>query len=173
MNPHPYTPARSIQEFIFYGNYFYGICAVAQSIEATLQQRYPLNATIYYVLIFMVTVLYYDYPYARRYAAHGGNTRTAWYMRHYRFIRWNQILISAILLIAFVMLVGAFIYSEFLVNAELENKDRIFMIQSKWKDPNMGYDFSAVVSKHLKTSSYPVSAVVGLIDQHLRILSSE
>lgn len=119
MNRYPYTPARRIQEFLFYGNYFYGICAVAQSIEATLQQRYPLNATIYYVLIFMVTVLYYDYPYARRYTAHGGNTRTAWYMRHYRFIPWNQVVISAILLVAFVILV--YLHLDFLLQMAFIN----------------------------------------------------
>jgi len=46
--------------------------------------------------------------------------------------------------IAFVMLIGSFIYSEFTVNGDIKNNDRIFMVQSKWKDPNMGYDFTTL-----------------------------
>jgi putative ABC transport system permease protein len=58
--------------------------------------------------------------------------------------------------IAFVMLVGSFIYSEIKVNDGLKNNERIFMVQSKWKDPNMGYDFAtlAPISKALK-ENYP------------------
>jgi putative ABC transport system permease protein len=58
--------------------------------------------------------------------------------------------------IAFVLLIGAFIYSELLVNAEIKNNGRIYMVQSKWKDPNMGYDFAtlAPLVKSLK-ENYP------------------
>ncbi|MES2647250.1 MAG: ABC transporter permease [Bacteroidota bacterium] len=58
--------------------------------------------------------------------------------------------------IAFSLLIGAFIWSEFQVNKDLKNNDRIYMVQSKWKDPNMGYDFStlAPLAKALKTN-YP------------------
>jgi putative ABC transport system permease protein len=54
--------------------------------------------------------------------------------------------------IGFVMLIGSFIYSELTINGELKNNDRIYMVQSKWKDPNMGYDFAtlAPLAKALK-----------------------
>jgi putative ABC transport system permease protein len=58
--------------------------------------------------------------------------------------------------IAFALLIGAYIWSEFQVNKDLKNNDRIYMVQSKWKDPNMGYDFAtlAPISKALK-ENYP------------------
>ncbi|MGG9964127.1 ABC transporter permease [Ferruginibacter sp. SUN106] len=64
--------------------------------------------------------------------------------------------------IAFVMLIGAYIYSEINVNADIKNSDRIYMVQSKWKDPNMGYDFAtlAPLAKALK-ENYP-----GIVDNY-------
>ena len=58
--------------------------------------------------------------------------------------------------ISFVLLIGSFIYSEIKVNAGLKNNDRIYMLRSKWKDPNMGYDFAtlAPLAKALK-ENYP------------------
>ena len=87
-----------IKEFIFYGNYFYGLCAVALSIEAALQQRIPLNSSFYFFLFFITTVLYYGYPYARKYKNYGTDPRTNWYITNYRFVRWNQIFITFVLM---------------------------------------------------------------------------
>lgn len=58
--------------------------------------------------------------------------------------------------ISIALLVGSFIYSETTVNAELRNNDRIYIVQSKWKDPAMGYDFAtlAPIAKALK-ETYP------------------
>jgi putative ABC transport system permease protein len=58
--------------------------------------------------------------------------------------------------IAFVLLIGAYIYSEVKVNGDIKNNDCIYMLQSKWKDPNMGYDFAtlAPLAKALK-ENYP------------------
>jgi hypothetical protein len=85
-------------EWIFYGNFFYGICAVAQAIEATLQQRVPLNPWPFYFLLFAATVLFYNYPYARKLTKAGNNPRTAWNIRHYHFLYWNQVVLTIILL---------------------------------------------------------------------------
>ncbi len=54
--------------------------------------------------------------------------------------------------IAFALLIGSFIWSEFQVNADLKNNTTIYMVQSKWKEPNMGFDFTtlAPLSKALK-----------------------
>ncbi len=64
--------------------------------------------------------------------------------------------------IAFVLLIGAYVYSEVSVNTDIKNNDRIYMVQSKWKDPNMGYDFAtlAPLAKALK-ENYP-----GLIEEY-------
>lgn len=94
---------HKIWALIFYGNYFYGLCAVTLSIEAALQQRFPLNGFVYFFLVFIAAVLYYNYPYARKYMAASNNPRTNWYIRHYNFVRWNQIVSTIILLVAFIL----------------------------------------------------------------------
>jgi len=95
-----------VLEYIFYSNYFYGFCAVALSIEASLQQRFPLNDLLFYFLSFIATILYYIYPYARKRTPGSSNPRTRWYNRHFRLIFWNQIIITIILVAA----LGWFIY---------------------------------------------------------------
>lgn len=107
MNQNRWLNSRLLQ-WIFYGNFFYGICAVAQSIEATLQQRFPLNGWIYYSIIFLSTVLYYNYPYARRYSSAAGNPRTAWYISHYRFLFWGQVTITFLLFVAAAAFLGRY-----------------------------------------------------------------
>lgn len=46
---------RGIVPAIFFGNYFYGICVVALSIETAFQLNVPLNPWPYYMLIFAAT----------------------------------------------------------------------------------------------------------------------
>jgi hypothetical protein len=89
---------RKIAEHIFFGNYFYGVCAVALSVEAMLQQRFPLNGFLYFCLIFVSTILYYTYPYVRKCLLVSSNSRTNWYSRNYGFVRRSQIIITVILL---------------------------------------------------------------------------
>jgi hypothetical protein len=93
-------PNTHLPEWIFYGNFFYGICAVALAIEAVLQQSYPLNGIAFYSLLFLTTILYYNYPYARKYKHTGSNPRTTWYARHYRFMFITQVTITIILFIS-------------------------------------------------------------------------
>src|SRR6185369_10497465 len=86
-------------ESLFFSNYFYGICAVALSVEASLQQHVPINSLFYFVMIFLITVLYYAYPYIRRTLIPTDNPRTNWYTQHYQFMRWNQIIITIALVV--------------------------------------------------------------------------
>lgn len=88
-----------VLEYIFYSNYFYGLCTAALSVEAALQQNYPLNPFYYYFLAFIATVLYYIYPYARKKTRGSTNPRTRWYNKHFKLIYWHQVIITAILLI--------------------------------------------------------------------------
>ena len=111
-------------EFIFYSNYFYGICAVALSVEAMLQQRAPLNSLWYFFLIFITTVLYYAYPYIRK-SSLSSNPRTNWYTLYYNFMRWNQITITIILVIALILFL--FDYRKVLLNMQLTEWLLIFI----------------------------------------------
>jgi hypothetical protein len=94
---------KRILENVFFSNYFYGICAVALSVEASLQQRFPLNGVQYFGLIFFITVLYYVYPYIRRSTVKTNNPRTNWYTKHYNLMRWNQVMITVALTISGIL----------------------------------------------------------------------
>lgn len=96
---------KSLLEYIFFSNYFYGICAVALSVEASLQQRFPLNGVQYFGLIFITTILYYSYPYTRQCSGNSTNPLTNWYTRNFKLMRWHQGLISLILLVAGVLFI--------------------------------------------------------------------
>ena len=58
--------------------------------------------------------------------------------------------------IVFTLLIGAYIWRELQVNTNLKNANQQYIIQSKWKDPNMGYEIAtlAPLAKTLK-DEYP------------------
>ena len=66
--------------------------------------------------------------------------------------------------IAFTLLISAYVWSELQVNKNLKNADRQYIIQSKWKLPNEGYDFTTLgpLAKALK-ENYP-----GLVANYYR-----
>ncbi|MHB1179912.1 MAG: ABC transporter permease [Daejeonella sp.] len=54
------------------------------------------------------------------------------------------------------MLIAGFVWNELQVNKQLKNSDRQFILQSTWKDPNMGLEFTTLgpLAKALK-EQYP------------------
>ncbi|MEO6231943.1 MAG: ABC transporter permease, partial [Ferruginibacter sp.] len=58
--------------------------------------------------------------------------------------------------IAFTLLIAAYVWGELQVNADLKNANRQFVIQSKWKNPNLGLDLTSIgpLAKALK-EHYP------------------
>lgn len=83
----------------FFCNYFYGICAVALSIEASLQQGYSLNHPFWYILLFVGTVIYYTIAYLHEKNSTSINPRTIWYKEHQAWIRKSQRLLLLIAVI--------------------------------------------------------------------------
>lgn len=82
--------------------------------------------------------------------------------------------------IAFTLLIAAYAWSELQVNRELKNFGNQYILQSKWKDPNMGIAFGtlAPLPKALK-EQYPnlvanfylwdgVMSIVSKADKHFR-----
>ncbi|HEX7902765.1 MAG TPA: hypothetical protein VF487_02720 [Chitinophagaceae bacterium] len=116
---------NKILEYIFYSNYFYGLCAVTLSIEASLQQRIPLNGFLYFFLVFITTVLYYSYPYVRACSVISNNLRTNWYTRHYGLMRWNQVVCMIILLLSTILFITH--YTKELVSMPLHHWVLIFI----------------------------------------------
>jgi len=102
----PFKPANYLVQLIFFGNYFYGLCTIGLSIEAELQQRFPLNEWYYYVLLYAVTVLYYTKAYIDETSAKTSNMRLLWYRHHRRFVIVSQVFLTIIALIiaGFIML---------------------------------------------------------------------
>lgn len=92
--------------FVFFGNYFYGICAIALSVEAVLQQKVPLNSWIYYAVIFSLTVVYYSIAYITdKNPENSANKRALWYAKHHREIQWSQRFFSVIALVGTLVFV--------------------------------------------------------------------
>ncbi|KIO76857.1 hypothetical protein TH53_12715 [Pedobacter lusitanus] len=86
-----------IIKFIFFGNYFIGLLAVALTIESTLQLKVPFNSLTYYILLFFAPIVYYTYAYmGAKSSINTQNPRTAWYAEHRNFIRLSQLLLSLV-----------------------------------------------------------------------------
>jgi hypothetical protein len=80
-----------IIRFIFFGNYFIGILAVALTIESTLQLAVQFNSLAYYALIFSAPIAYYTHAYMGNIKlTTSSNPRVAWYIKHRDFLRWSQ-----------------------------------------------------------------------------------
>lgn len=90
----------------FYGNYFYGFCAVALALESSIQQNLPLNSILYYLLLFCCTVLYYTHAYISEIKIQQPTTneRTIWYRQAGRFIVKSQIALTVISVILLLLM---------------------------------------------------------------------
>jgi len=83
---------------IFFGNYFYGLCAAALSFEAVLQQKEISPDVYFYVMAFCATVVFYSRAYVvTEKGASVRNIRSAWYARNRKAIRLSQIVLMSIL----------------------------------------------------------------------------
>lgn len=65
-------------------------------MEASLQQRYPLNGIAWYVFVFSTLVLYYTYAYIRETTVHSTNKRTNWYIYNHQSVRVSMLVFVAI-----------------------------------------------------------------------------
>ncbi len=81
---------NSIVKNIFFGNYFYGICAIALTIESTLQQNISFLHPIYYIILFFSTVFYYTKAYTHLNDPSTNNPRTNWYYKYSSVLKYTQ-----------------------------------------------------------------------------------
>ena len=89
---------KSFTRFLLFGNYFYGICAIALSIEAAMQQFVALNSIPYYLFVFVATVLYYTHAYIAEPSGDVANKRSIWYYENKVWITRSQLLFTIILI---------------------------------------------------------------------------
>ena len=95
---------NGIIKTIFFGNYFYGLCAVTLSIEAALQQFVPLNPSVYYVALFAATALYYTKAYLSINTADINNKRSVWYLANKKAMVISQITLTLIFIVTSILL---------------------------------------------------------------------
>jgi len=90
---------KKLWSALFFGNYFYGLCAVALSIEAGLQQHYGINDYSFYLLLFLCTILYYTKAYTKsELIITHQNVRAIWYQQHHQSIKITQYIFIVALL---------------------------------------------------------------------------
>lgn len=85
---------------LFFGNYFYAVCAVAQAMESNMQIGFSLNHWLFYVIIFSGTVVYYTKAYISENYVHLDNPRTAWYSTHRVWVYYSQVTLTVVCLLA-------------------------------------------------------------------------
>jgi hypothetical protein len=101
---------KKILHFIFFGNYFVGLLAVALSIEGTIQQKLPFNSLNYYLLLFLAPTIYYTYAYNKATTKPAiDNPRSQWYYEHKNFINKSQL----VLIVLCLFLGGRLLYINF------------------------------------------------------------
>ncbi len=73
---------------------------MALSIEASLQQRYPLNSVAWYIFVFSASTLYYTYAYMGEASTNTTNVRTLWYIHNRKNVIASQIIFTFIAALA-------------------------------------------------------------------------
>ena len=97
--------ALKIIKFIFFGNYFIGLLAVALTIEATVQLKLPFNSLAYYAMVACAPVVYYTYAYMGvNKLSETSNPRTQWYIDHQQLTRRSQTILSLACLLLLIHL---------------------------------------------------------------------
>ncbi|AWG21340.1 hypothetical protein FFWV33_07255 [Flavobacterium faecale] len=90
-------------KFIFFGNYFIGLLAIALNIEATLRLGIPYNSLGYYILVFCAPIVYYNYAYmgAIKFGS-ATNPRSKWFISNAKFLKKNQFILALISIVIVV-----------------------------------------------------------------------
>lgn len=85
---------KKLTEYTLFGNLFYGICAVALSVEAAFQLQVPLNHPVFYGVLFCATVVYYTHAYIHERYIDPHNRRAAWYNRYHITVTFLQVVFT-------------------------------------------------------------------------------
>ena len=80
----------------FFGNYFYAVCVVALSIEATMQQQIAFAPIVYYLFVFCATIVFYTKAYIAETISVVINERSLWYVNNKKKIFTSQVLLTVL-----------------------------------------------------------------------------
>ena len=99
---------RNILPLIFYGNLFYGLCAIVLCLETNLQHSLPPNGPHFYFLTFSITVLYYSRIYFKTRLLTTNDKRSLWYTKYQNIIRPALIVLLVLVLIDAIVVIIKF-----------------------------------------------------------------
>ncbi len=92
---------NKLVKLIFFGNHFYGLCAIALSVEGSLQQGYPIPSPLYFVLAYASTVLFYSKAYIMTEVSDDiANLRSMWYARNRALMQITQLFFLLVLAVS-------------------------------------------------------------------------
>lgn len=99
---------RNLLKFLFFGNYFYALCAVMLSLDTLFTLGLTAVDVHYLLILFMGVVVFYTHAYRSLDKTDEASVfqnpfylqRTLWYIRNGRLVRIQQFLLAAIILIA-------------------------------------------------------------------------
>ena len=91
---------------------------VALSFEASLQQGFALNRSIYYVVLFCATVIYYTYAYRNDKGYAPNNERSRWYATHRKLVTTYQLQFGLMALLCSIFLLYDYGEQVLQMNAE-------------------------------------------------------
>jgi 4-hydroxybenzoate polyprenyltransferase len=81
---------------IFYGNYFYGLCVLTLILETCSLLNIPCDEILMYTVAYIATVLFYSYPYTKKYFPLSSNPRTQWYFRNRVWVNRSMIALTLV-----------------------------------------------------------------------------
>jgi len=88
--------------WLFFGNFFLGLCAMALSIETCLH-LHVLPSKLFLILAFLTTVFYYNIAYLTEKSPLAINVRSHWYFQHHKILIGVQwFLVLSLVLVAFL-----------------------------------------------------------------------
>lgn len=98
----------NLLKFLFFGNYFYALCAVVLSIDTLLTLELYTADGHYILILFLGVIVFYTHAYRTLDKVDEGSVylnafyqqRTLWYIRNNRLVRVQQFLFAAVVIIA-------------------------------------------------------------------------
>jgi 4-hydroxybenzoate polyprenyltransferase len=103
-----------IIQCIFFGHYFYGICAVLLSIENCCLLQIDCPSVLYCLTIFFSTAVYYTHAYRFSSTENSlqANDRTQWYQQHKKNIQYTQIIYTILILVFIILFLQKQLYNK-------------------------------------------------------------
>lgn len=101
---------HNLLKFLFFGNYFYALCAVVLSLESLSILGLTVVDLHYLLILFMGVIVFYTHAYRSLDKTDEASVfqnpfyvqRTLWYIRNGRLVRVQQFLLGAVIMIAAV-----------------------------------------------------------------------